>query len=395
MVLFLVPFPSYKNVPYPGQTIMLVTWYVSTIVFCLTLFAVLCTGCVDFNMDYRAKERSWLDQMDQVFSDGGMDAQQPADSKWDDKLQSIKAMLLKRSRLWWNRMFLEKYIRNKMVPRGLRVRILPSFPIDDNAFITQWEEACTLCSTTLMQLLVDFNTGCISDLDKSIDLMQAEVKMGCPPCKLQQFESDLEKSMDAVVKKIQDSQTSKFNRDNRDYLSKRVYLWRTKTIQQSDRAMSNTSLSSQSGRSDVSSASTFITGGGGNRLRDHTYHPYKRNNKAPKTSKRDNKVINLSSHTLSDTDMQLLERGLSFSPTSHFDLFSTIKDLHLFARSLLFRRYHFNNELHLLFPTEEEQNTLRILEELAVEHMHEVVTHEGRLFGCFLGSRSTILKDCT
>ncbi|XP_073446023.1 uncharacterized protein [Dendrobates tinctorius] len=170
--------------------------------------------------------------------------------------------------------------------------------------------------------------------------------------------------MDSLVKKIQDSQTSKFNRDSKDYLSKRVYLWRQNTIQPSSRkASSALSISSMSGRSDLSSTSSVSASNHEMaRLRDHTFHPYKRN---PVPSGHDNKVINFSGCLLSAADLRLLSRGLSFSPASGFDLFDTIKDLHIFARSLLFKRYFHSNNMQSLFPTEEEQAALTILEELA------------------------------
>ncbi|XP_073414883.1 uncharacterized protein [Dendrobates tinctorius] len=193
---------------------------------------------------------------------------------------------------------------------------------------------------------------------------------------MQKFEMDFDKSMDVMVKKIQDAQILKFNRDSKDYQSKKVYMWKHNFNNHSSirKASSALSISSLSGRSDLSSASTASTTNNEvARLRDHTFHPYKRN-LGPSTSKYDNKVINLSDFCLSDVDLRLLSRGLSFSPTSRFDLFDTVKDLHLFARSLLFRRYFHSNDTRSLFPTEEEQAALDILEELASGNENDGVT---------------------
>ncbi|XP_069611861.1 uncharacterized protein [Ranitomeya imitator] len=332
-------------------------------IFLYINLSVLCTGIPSDNMDYRAKEKAWLTQLDQTFGASGTGAQQCGDDRWNDKLAMVKDSLLKRSKLWWNRIFLEKYVANRMIPRGLRVRVIPAFPISDEAFIGKWEEASNMCSFTLMQLLIDHNTANIEELDKRIDELQSTIKVECPKEKLQQFDIELDKSLDSLAKKIQENQLSKHNRDLKDYQTNRVYLWRKTTL---TRAPSNTSISSASGLSDASAAS------GSSRLRDHTYHPYRRHSRHQIEPENVNKrVINLSHHLLSPTDLSLLGRGLSFSPTPEFDRFSVVKDLNLFARSLLLRRYHFNNEINSLFPTEEEQATLRILEELAVEHVHE------------------------
>ncbi|CAJ0952186.1 unnamed protein product [Ranitomeya imitator] len=319
-------------------------------------------------MDYRAREQAWLKQSDQVFGISGVDTQQVTDHSWDDKLSQMKSALLKRSKLWWNRLFLEKYATNNMIPRGLRVRVIPTFPVEDEQFISKWEEACDACSKIFLQLLISQNTGHITELDKTIDGIQAEIRKGCPPDRIEPFESELNKTMDQVVKRIQDNQVSKYNRDLKDYQTKRVYLWRNNNNIR--RVPSNTSISSLSGQSEgsVSSATSYGTSDT-HRLRDHAYHPYKRRPWSQSGANgRDNKVINLSSHVLSEVDVAVLGRGLSFSPTPGFDTFTAVKDLHIFARSLLFKRHFFNEEFHRLFPTEEEQEAVRILEELALEH---------------------------
>lgn len=48
-------------------------------------------------------------------------------------------------------------------------------------------------------------------------------------------------------------------------------------------------------------------------------------------------IINLSSRELTEGERQVLMLGLSFCPNHNMDRFETIKDIHLFARNLLFR----------------------------------------------------------
>ncbi|XP_073445070.1 uncharacterized protein [Dendrobates tinctorius] len=240
-------------------------------------------------MDFRAKEKSWLSQMDQVFGANMAGVQPSGDSGFEDKFGSVKILLSKRSKLWWNRSLLEKYKNNKMIPRGLRVKVIPSFPIEDETFIAKWEESCNNCSMFLMQCLIEHNTSTIDSLDLLIDTTLNELRNGYPVDKLQKFEEDLDKSMDSLVKQIQDNQIAKFNRDIKDYQSKRVYMWRRNVVHHSNlRKTSSLSVSSLSGHSDLSSVSTTATNET-SRLRDHTFHPYRRNVIHPK---RDNKRRN-------------------------------------------------------------------------------------------------------
>lgn len=51
-------------------------------------------------------------------------------------------------------------------------------------------------------------------------------------------------------------------------------------------------------------------------------------------------IINLSSHTLSLEETQILQRGLGFCPNENIDKFEFTKDLQLFARRLLLKNMY-------------------------------------------------------
>lgn len=48
-------------------------------------------------------------------------------------------------------------------------------------------------------------------------------------------------------------------------------------------------------------------------------------------------IINLSDYKLSDDEIAILSKGLTFCPSSNIDTFEVIKDLHLFARKLILK----------------------------------------------------------
>lgn len=48
-------------------------------------------------------------------------------------------------------------------------------------------------------------------------------------------------------------------------------------------------------------------------------------------------IVNLSSHTLTTDEKQLLEKGLTFSPMSKLDKFEAVKDVYMFCRQLCFK----------------------------------------------------------
>lgn len=79
------------------------------------------------------------------------------------------------------------------------------------------------------------------------------------------------------------------------------------------------------------------------------------------------KVINLSERILTDPQKEVLGLGLLFSPSCKFDSFTAIKDLHLFAKKLLFKKFYHDQVLHALFPTVEERQAIETLQALLDE----------------------------
>ncbi|XP_073521541.1 uncharacterized protein [Phyllobates terribilis] len=77
------------------------------------------------------------------------------------------------------------------------------------------------------------------------------------------------------------------------------------------------------------------------------------------------KVINLSHHILSKPQREVLSKGLSFSPVDKYDYFTTIKDLELFARKLIFKKYFKSSDMQPSTATEKQ--ALQDLKELARE----------------------------
>ncbi|XP_073521193.1 uncharacterized protein [Phyllobates terribilis] len=343
-------------------------------------------------MDYRAKERTWHLQAEQVFGAEAGGSQQIGDAKWDDESNNLQGLLCRRTKLWWNRALLETYISRKLIPRGLRVRVVPAFHVEDDEFVAKWEELGNSCSIGFMKLLIGLNTHTIDKLDSLIDASQASIKLDPKSDRLTKFETTTDQMIDDLVKKIQINHAAKLKRDTRDYQMKQVYKWRPSPSARSNVPRMSFAASTSS-LSDISDESTSsITTGPGTYTRKYrNFHPYKRRNGGPPEqsdsgnakvnssssavvhhtcigSDSDNKVVNLSGHLLSAEDLSLLSRGLSFSPSAGFDEFTAVKDLHMFARSLLFKRHFHNDNTCKLFPSEKEQMALKALEELAVDH---------------------------
>lgn len=82
-------------------------------------------------------------------------------------------------------------------------------------------------------------------------------------------------------------------------------------------------------------------------------------------------VINLSQHKLTKYETELLQRGLSFVPTSRYNSFHWVKDINLFVRKIKWARFFENKDrerAHDLGLDQTDLVGLRILEELEEEN---------------------------
>ncbi|XP_073416536.1 uncharacterized protein [Dendrobates tinctorius] len=323
-------------------------------------------------MDYKASEQAWLGKINQVFNNGA-NAQCNTIQRNVDFGNSIKQILSNRTRLWWNKTFLENYIIKQIIPRGLRIKVIPSYPVDDETFIKNWEELCNNTSKRFMEMLIESNNKTLVDLDNKLHDLLKQAKSELSVEHFQEMNIQIDKHIELLVKNIQESQTTKYNRDSRDFQTNNVYRWRKHRVdfknQRNPSVSSGTSMSDVSANSSASFNMMTRFGARPKRNREQRHFSFKRRNEeSPNKGKRDMKVINLSTHVLSETDLCVLSKGLSFSPKTDFQLFTVIKDLHIFARALIYKKYFHDQTLCNMFPTEKEQEALRNLEELAEEH---------------------------
>lgn len=82
-------------------------------------------------------------------------------------------------------------------------------------------------------------------------------------------------------------------------------------------------------------------------------------------------VVNVSGTRLSDSELSLLSWGIAFSPTCHFDVFSTIPDVNHFVRNILLRK-HFSGSRR------ESSSAVDVFESSSLDNMS--VAHNSFLF---------------
>ncbi|KAM4034974.1 uncharacterized protein ACNLHF_021682 isoform 1-T1 [Anomaloglossus baeobatrachus] len=322
-------------------------------------------------MDYRSRESSWTDHLSKVFNgDIGLNGGSGHDTTLELQ-KNLKTLMYKRTKLWWNGGFLKNYFHKRLVPRGLRIQIFPSFPVDDKNFVSQWEDVCTNTSLKFIELLMDLNKQKLGEVEKNIDEQISIFTTNATAAQVTSFNLKMEQNFDTWEKEIQDNQSRKLNRDLQDVQNNRVYRWHSKTNNPTFRGRSISISSISSGGQSDNTTSSVTTRSNTTKRKWNQKHNGNKNIGESSTDAL--KVINLSHHVFSEADLSVLSKGLSFSPCNSFDLFAAVKDLNIFARSLIHKKWFHDEDLRKQFPSNQEQEALRILEELAVEHSTDVL----------------------
>lgn len=179
---------------------------------------------------------------------------------------------------------LSDYLRNKQIPRGLRItKLQPTVGRDNEAFCDKWCQILNKCSFDLMALIIQEATEQLSNIREEITVLQADLTRNmADKAKLTKIENDLLNYKADTEHEIKSVKMRKFKRDLEDYKSQQVYPWRN-TLQpgaeghlpksnrgRQPRLTPSSSASSMNGESDGSHSSrsgntTFLGKGRGRR----------------------------------------------------------------------------------------------------------------------------------
>lgn len=82
-----------------------------------------------------------------------------------------------------------------MIPRGLPIQLFPLYGMDNVMFGNRWEEICSMCLQTLMQLIIKRNLHTLSLLDKEIEEMVKQLTGILSTSEMSSFKGEVEKQV--------------------------------------------------------------------------------------------------------------------------------------------------------------------------------------------------------
>ncbi|KAM4035374.1 uncharacterized protein ACNLHF_014494 isoform 2-T2 [Anomaloglossus baeobatrachus] len=243
--------------------------------------------------------------------------------------------------------------------------------VDNLSIRTRWEDFSSACSRGFLNLLIELDTASILEMETEMEKLLITIKENLSSDALFKFTAQNEADLLRWEKEIKTVKIKKFSRDQNDFQLNRVYKWRSNTLgcRSRSRSFSRTrGTSADSGRTfpgpsetDESDAEIGHSSGIVTRFKS-------RQQPSNVNKRRTPQVINLSQHLLSTSQIDVLSRGLSFSPSNAFHCFTAVKDLYIFARKVILTKLHNRRTQHFSGPLDlREQQAIQDLEELLDE----------------------------
>ncbi|XP_044128934.1 uncharacterized protein LOC122922401 [Bufo gargarizans] len=124
---------------------------------------------------------------------------------------------------------LAEYHRTQRIPRGLRVKLRPTFFGNNLEYCTRFSNILNKCSLDLIVLTVEYLNTAIEECKAHITTAKEQLRDCLKSEDLATLYEKTDKQCRELQAKIEATKRSKFLRDVEDYSSQRVYRWQDKS----------------------------------------------------------------------------------------------------------------------------------------------------------------------
>lgn len=141
-----------------------------------------------------------------------------------NRMRILEKLKLQETRIWWDLTTLQKYVDHNMIPRGLKLKKLPT-NIYSEQFKEDWNTILSNCSIQLMNLIIKNESEKLKDLAENITIEETKLEEFKD---LSTFETEHKKLEDNITKLedyIMQIKKNTFQRDLFDYSHQQVYDW--------------------------------------------------------------------------------------------------------------------------------------------------------------------------
>lgn len=169
--------------------------------------------------EYNEEQRTKIICEESLFDQEGFQTIEISDDLHFLTKQRVKAHL--------HAITLSDYIRQGIIPKGLRLQKEPMLSKKTEDFCDRWCAILNKCSIDLMTLLVEEHKKAQDDLDKKIEehkqMLSETIKN---KENLEEILKQTQELQESLTKEIKEEKIKKFNKDKKDSMEGNIYNWR-------------------------------------------------------------------------------------------------------------------------------------------------------------------------
>ncbi|XP_056387410.1 uncharacterized protein LOC130282769 [Hyla sarda] len=143
-------------------------------------------------------------------------------------MHNLEKLQLQETRIWWDCTTLTNYVSKEIIPRGLRIKKIPT-TIFCKEMIAEWNEAITICSNRFMNIIIKYESKKLETLTEDISKLQKDLE----PYKGMNTYTELLNVRNERIAKLEEQimetkKKKKLQRDiegHRDFELKQQYEW--------------------------------------------------------------------------------------------------------------------------------------------------------------------------
>ncbi|XP_073511436.1 formyl peptide receptor 2-like [Phyllobates terribilis] len=163
-----------------------------------------------------------LRKAESVFS---VDSINPSDvNDMSALFKQLEKLMLNETKVWWDQTTLSNYMHKNMIPRGLRIKKIPT-TIYSEEFVVNWNQLLSDCSLNLMRLIIKHEESKLSELQKEIEATHNKLEQYKINPDYQTYNDRIQQAVSRLETTIMTRKKSKFQRDQMDYSQQQVYDW--------------------------------------------------------------------------------------------------------------------------------------------------------------------------
>lgn len=173
-------------------------------------------------LDSGINTETWFEEAKEVFSDKSYQQKKSIPS-FKIAFKELNRLYKEHLASWWEVQSLDNYIRQGIVPRGLRISVTPVQKQRSPGFTTRWEQLATKSSLQLMTLLLEEERLNLTSLTDKLKTQIEVTKTFVGDPEFQNKEKQLQVTVEKYQYYLRERKHRQFNKDLAEFKENKAY----------------------------------------------------------------------------------------------------------------------------------------------------------------------------